>query len=92
MYDDVHSIAGRFSSASFDGMTDSTTYGGYEEDGKRIIGADYVHCERDLTPDYRESLKQRALEMYDVPDARHLQWFMIEKAESDLLHRTEEAQ
>ena len=37
----------RFSGKSFDGMTDSSTYHGYEYDGKIYYGADYIFYRKD---------------------------------------------
>lgn len=44
--EEIHELIRGFSSSSFDGMDDSTTIKGYEYEGKRYYGADYVHYSR----------------------------------------------
>jgi hypothetical protein len=41
-YKECSELVGSFASKSFDGMTDSANFTGYEYDGKRYNGADYV--------------------------------------------------
>lgn len=45
-HDAARELVGRFSSKSFDGMTDSSSTKGYEYEGKLYNGADYVSYSR----------------------------------------------
>ncbi len=53
----VERVAKRFQGASFDGMTDSTTYHTSELDGETVhFGADYVMCTRKMSRIYVEAI------------------------------------
>lgn len=54
---EVETIAKAFSGASFDGMTDSTSYKTHALDGQPVsFGANYIFCTRDLDADTVDGL------------------------------------
>ncbi|MCY9503281.1 LPD29 domain-containing protein, partial [Paenibacillus larvae] len=50
---DVDSILNRFKSGYFDYMTDVYKITGYEWEGKLVVGAKYISCSRELSPERR---------------------------------------
>lgn len=50
---EVEAVADKFSSSTFDGMQDMKITTGYEYEGVIYSGADFVFCNRELTPEYR---------------------------------------
>lgn len=71
MQDDVDAVLARFSSASFDGMQDLKTSHGYEYEGQIYNGADWVHGQRELSPELRARVEAKAGEMFDDFQADH---------------------
>lgn len=86
MTDQVESITALFKSSSFDGMQDMKITSGYLFEGKLYSGADYVHTNRTLTPDYRASIEAAAAAMYDHYDKNAYGSHRMEKdAEREML-------
>ena len=84
--EDVEAVTDRFKSSTFDGMQDMKITTGYIYEGKLYKGADFIFCERRLSPEYRTKLEEKAAEMF--PDFnknsyRYHEW--INKAEKELL-------
>lgn len=62
---EVDQVLNQFSSASFDGMTDSETRHGYIYEGKCYSGASYVSGSRSLTPEYRQQIEDEAARIFE---------------------------
>ena len=58
MQDEVSDVARKFSSTSFDGMDDSSNHHGYEFEGQRYQGADYIFATRHLSTEYEAKLDE----------------------------------
>lgn len=83
--EDVNYILARFKSGHFDGMQDLYIDGAYEYEGKLYVGAKYIHGSRNLSPEYRTMLEQKAAEMfadYERNSYRYHDWIM--KAEKEI--------
>lgn len=65
---DVIRIAKQFQGASFDGMTDSTTYHTSELNGEQVhFGSDYVFCKRHMSQEFIEAIATQFCKRFGLP-------------------------
>lgn len=64
---DVSCVAKRFQGASFDGMTDSTTYHTSDLNGEQVrFGADYVTAQRNMSREFVEAIAAQFCKCYGL--------------------------
>lgn len=62
---EVDDVVQRYAGATFDGMTDSTTYHDAELDGRVVhFGADYVITQRDISRELEDAISATVCEYY----------------------------
>lgn len=82
---EVNAVTKKYASASFDGMTDMKTYTGYEYEGKRYNGADYILTSRDISDERREVALEFARDIFGEGNEKDWEYSRkIREVEQDL--------